>query len=67
VSRISLLLVCVLAALAQPPEKVVMSGSADLRSGGVLYFRSVLRPPGTSMKGYSPVSEWPIAPHCEKE
>jgi hypothetical protein len=51
VSRISLLLVCVLAALAQPPEQVVMSGSADLRSGGVLDFRSVLRPPGISMKG----------------
>ena len=49
--RTSLLLVCVLAALAQPPEKVVMSGSATLQSGAVLDFRSVLRPPTTSMKG----------------
>ena len=49
--RISLILVCVIAARAQPPEQVVMSGSAIVKSGAILDFRSVLRPPATSMKG----------------
>ncbi len=49
--RISLLLVCAFAALAQPPEQVVMSGNATVISGAILDFRSVLRPPSTSRKG----------------
>ncbi len=50
--RISLLFACAAAALAQPGERTVMSGNMILRSGVVFDYRAVLRPAGTSLKGF---------------
>lgn len=50
--RTSLFFLCALTALTQPAEQAVMNGNATLPSGAVFQFRSVLRPPGVSMRGF---------------